>query len=64
MGQQDWLQGVHSLLFGNLNQARLCTEFLARWGYCFCSVDGESQRLCSWFKYHCKQGYWVGYTGS
>ena len=31
------------------------------WGHKFCSADGESHGLCSLFKCHYEQSYWMGY---
>lgn len=54
-------QSLYSSLFGNTNQARLCTEFLGQMRLpTLLSRWGKPQPILSLFKYLCTCGYWIG----
>ena len=63
-GQQGGPQSLHNLFLGNMNWARLCTEFPGHMRPLVYSAEGESHRLWSLFKCHCKWGCWMNYTAS
>lgn len=54
---------LHDLLRSRIMQ-EYALNSLHRWHHWFCSVDGESNRFCYFFKWHYMQGHWVVQTTS
>ena len=64
MGQRNRHQGLHGLLFGELNQARLGTEFSGQTGsQVLLCTQGKSWALLS-VQMSLLARHWMGYTAS